>query len=57
MIKIVFEGKCENCLAVDLEIDRVENYFTGEKYWTVKCIHESACARMQAKQSEQVEGD
>lgn len=48
MIELMFTGKCNGCKCADLELD----YFTIESFddpdgkeWTVRCIHEDACAR------------
>ena len=52
MIKLVFSGPCKDCPYSDLEIDHLDIGSYGsctfrKRDWTVKCIHEDACDRME----------
>lgn len=51
MIEIKMTGMCENCDKADLQIDCTEIASGLEimKYWSIRCIHFEACARMGEK--------
>lgn len=51
MIEIVMTGTCYDCPCADLELDKLEfRSFDGgsdDREWTIRCIHEDACERME----------
>lgn len=53
MIQLLFEGICKDCDSADLVIDSYETGL-GEKYHTVRCIHNDACERMEDRTIERM---
>lgn len=48
IIDIMFGGICKGCKYADLELESAESNL-GEKFWIVKCTHESACTEARRK--------
>ena len=49
MIELNFKGMCKDCKCADLEVDNIYvETIGGSKYktWSVRCIHEDACHRI-----------
>lgn len=42
MIELKFSGMCEGCGCADIEANCVQ-LISGNKYWTAKCVHYTAC--------------
>ena len=49
MIRIEMDGMCKSCMYADLELDCVYLDISGQKFWTIKCIHRDACDNMETK--------
>ena len=54
MIDLVMTGKCKDCPVADLEIEDQETYLGSS--WTVKCIHEDACDRVEQMKEDNHDG-
>ena len=56
MIHLEYTGKCENCDCADLKLEYTEYAdFFNRGEWSVRCIHEDACERMEDKTTERFE--
>ena len=57
MIHLEYTGKCENCDCADLELECMEcaDFVNRRKEWSVRCIHNDACERMEDKTIERFE--
>ena len=49
MIHLEYTGKCENCDCSDLKLECTEyaDFVKRGKEWSVRCIHEDSCDRME----------
>lgn len=49
MIRLEFTDKCKGCYYAKLELIEcgMETMHSGKTLWSVRCIHEDACKRME----------